>query len=119
MIFFFSDTDVSRSNIALGKKTRLYKAGSGNAEWTDAPEFVDGEASFCKTMAWSANSHTQHVIRYYIVVTIHNYLPCTVYGVILTEGKVDGYSLGRKQQWKFDFARLCDSFDHDDDGDNL
>ena len=52
-MIFFSDTDVSRSNIALGKKTRLYKAGSGNAEWTDAPEFVDGEASFCKTMALS------------------------------------------------------------------
>ena len=110
---------MSRSNIALGKKTRLYKAGSGNAEWTDAPEFVDGEASFCKTMAWSANSHTQHVIRYYIVVTIHNYLPCTVYGVILTQGKADCYSLGRKQRWKFDIAKLCDSFVHDNDGNNL
>ena len=110
---------MSRSNIALWKKTRLYRAGFSYADWTDAAELVDGEASSCKTMAWSAHSHTQHVIRYYIVVTMHNYLPCTVYGVILTEGKVDGYSLGRKQQWKFDFAKLCDSFNHDDDGDNL
>ena len=96
--FFFADTDVSRSNIALGKETILYTAGSGYADWTDAAELVDGEANSCKTMAWSAHSHTQHVIRYYIVVTMHNYLPCTVYGVILTQGKVVCYSLGKKQR---------------------
>ena len=110
---------MSRSNLALGKETRLYKARSGYADWTDAAKLVDGDASSCETLAWPAHSHTQDVIRYYIVVMISYFLPYTIYGVILTQGKADCYSLGRKQRWKFDIAKLCDSFVHDNDGNNL